>query len=243
MNNATVVDEIADGIFRIATHLDGLGATAGIDVCQFVVVAEEPLIVHTGMRTMFGDVAPAICRVLPVEQLRWLSFSHLEGDECGAMNLLLDVAPHAQVAFGVLGCVATLDDHARRRPVRLDDGETLDLGGRRLRCIATPHIPHNSEAQLLFEEVTGTLFCSDLLAQPGRCEAVTDDLSIVERAVAEPVALASMPPGPAASDTMRRLAALAPTTLAVMHGSSFAGDGATALQVLADRHEAGQFVR
>ena len=43
---------------------------------------------------------------------------------------------------------------------------------------------------------------------------------------------------PNTAPTIRRLAELAPTTIAVMHGSSFAGDGAAALRALADDYEA-----
>jgi hypothetical protein len=42
-----------------------------------------------------------------------------------------------------------------------------------------------------------------------------------------------MPYTPYTDSTLRRLAALDPQTLAVMHGSSFSGDGRTALLDLA----------
>ncbi len=211
MTNATVVEEIADGIYRIAKHLDGFGSATGVDVCQFVVDAEEPLLVHTGMRDMFGDVLAACSRIRAVERFRWLTFSHVEGDECGAINEFLGAATRAHVVFSTVGCAATVDGLAVRRPLRLDDG--------------------------LYEEVTGTLFCSDLLAQAGRTAALTTDLGVVERAEGTHVSLASAPPGPAVPDTLRELAKLEPSTLAVMHGSSLNGEGAAALRLLADHYE------
>lgn len=232
----TTFNEIADGIYRIATHLDGFDAPMGIEFCQFLVNADEPLLVHTGMRQLFPDVAAAIARVVALSRLRWVTFGHVEGDECGAINDLLTVAVHAEVAFGTLGCLATVNDLAIRPPRPLADGETLDLGGRRLRQIPTPHVPHNWEAQVFYEEVTGTLFCGDLLGQAGRVPAVTADLDIVERAMSTAVTLTSASPGPAMAVTLRRLAELEPLTLAVMHGASFCGDGAAALRLLADVH-------
>ena len=243
VTNATVIDEIADGIYRIAKHLDGFGSATGVDVCQFVVDAEEPLLVHTGMRDMFGDVLAACSRIHAIERFRWLTFSHVEGDECGAINEFLGAATRAHVVFSTVGCAATVDGLAVRRPVRLDDGETLDLGGRRIRAIATPHVPHNWEAQLLYEEVTGTLFCSDLLAQAGRTAALTTDLGVVERAAATRVSLASAPPGPAVPDTLRELAKLEPSTLAAMHGSSLNGDGGAAFRLLADHYDGASRLR
>jgi hypothetical protein len=44
--------------------------------------------------------------------------------------------------------------------------------------------------------------------------------------------------GPDLTATLHRLADLAPTTLALMHGSSFTGDGAAQLRALADAYDA-----
>ena len=93
--------------------------------------------------------------VVPVESLRWITFGHVESDECGAMNMWLAAAPDSQVAHGALGCMVSLNDLCDRPPRPLEDGEVIDLGGKRLRQISTPHVPHGWEAQVLFEETTG----------------------------------------------------------------------------------------
>src|SRR5688500_14896426 len=116
----TQLDEIADGIYRLSTLLPNLAPDhVGLTVNQFLVLAEEPLLFHTGPRALFPAVVATLARVLPVPRLRWLSFGHLEADECGAMNLLLAVAPAAEVAFGAEGCRTSLDDMADRPPHRL----------------------------------------------------------------------------------------------------------------------------
>src|SRR6266542_3233275 len=119
----TQLDEIADGIYRIATHLPQLGGPGGLTINQFLLAADEPLLFHTGQRAMFPTVVATIARVLPVPRLRWLSFGHVEADECGAMNLLLAVAPRAEVAFGDLGCRVSVDDLADRSPRPMGPGE------------------------------------------------------------------------------------------------------------------------
>ena len=103
----------------------------------------------------FPAVSEAIARVLPLDSLRWITFGHVEADECGAMNLFLAAAPAAQVAHGALGCMVSLDDLADRPPSPMADGDVLDLGGKRVRHIDTPHVPHGWEARVLFEETTG----------------------------------------------------------------------------------------
>jgi flavorubredoxin len=84
--------------------------------------------------------------------LRWITFGHVESDECGSMNDFLAAAPSAQVAHGVVGCNVSLNEMADRPPRAMVDGEVLDLGGKRVRHLDTPHVPHAWEAWLLYEE-------------------------------------------------------------------------------------------
>ncbi len=193
----TQLDEIASGIFRLSTLVPDIGPT-GFTFNQFLVQADEPLLFHTGPRRMYPSVSEAISRVLPVESLRWITFGHVESDECGAMNLLLAAAPAAQVAHGAIGCMVSLDDLADRAPRPLADGETLDLGGKRVRHIDTPHVPHGWEARVLYEETTGTLLCGDLFTHLGSGPALTED-DIVEPA--------------AAAEDLFRASSLAPSTV------------------------------
>ncbi|WP_280401280.1 MBL fold metallo-hydrolase [Nocardia carnea] len=227
----TRTDEIADGIYRFSTYVPEVGPT-GFTFNQFFVDAEEPLLFHTGMRALFPLVAAAVARIRPVEELRWITFGHVEADECGAMNQFLAAAPRAEVAHGRLGCLVSIDDMADRPPRRLADGEVIELGDRRVRHLDTPHAPHNWEARVLYEETTGVLFCGDLMTQLGDGPALTDTDLVEPATVAEDVFHATSI-GPAVPAALRRLAALRPTTLAVMHGSSYTGDCEQALHDLA----------
>jgi flavorubredoxin len=168
--------------------------------------------------------------------LRWITFGHIESDECGSMNQLLAAAPNAQVAHGALGCMVSLNEMADRPPQAMADGEVLDLGGKRVRHIDTPHVPHGWEARVLFEENTGTLLCGDLFTRLGDGPPVVDDDIVGPAGDAEDLFRATCLT-PDTGPTIRRLAELAPRTLALMHGSSFAGDGASQLRQLADEYD------
>lgn len=235
----TTVDQIADHIYRISTCIPEV-APGGFTFNQFLIEADEPLLYHTGMRALFPAVREAVDRVLPVERLRWIAFAHLEADECGSVNDFLQVAPHAQVAHGALGCMLSLNDHLSRPPHPLADGEVLPLGGatlgRRVLEVATPHVPHNWESHVFYEQETGTLFCGDLLTQLGDGPAVTD-ADLLDAAVAAEDLFHQTSLGPAVPETYRRLADLQPRTLAIMHGSSYRGDGAAQLRAMADVFE------
>ena len=141
-------------------------------------------------------------------------------------------APNSEVAHGALGCFVSLNDLCDRPPRALEEGEVIDLGSKRVRQISTPHVPHGWEAQVLFEETTGTLLCGDLFTQLGRGPAITT-ASLVDAALDAEDMLGTSAPGDAVPLALDRLADLEPRTLAVMHGSSFEGDGGRALRELA----------
>jgi flavorubredoxin len=227
----TTVEEIAAGIFRLSTWISGI-TEHGFTFNQFLLVGEQPFLFHCGMRQLFPLVSQAIGRVVPVEQLRWISFGHVEADECGAVNMLLAAAPNAEVIQGELACMISLNDLCDRPPV-VARSEPLDTGGHRLRFIATPHVPHNWEAGLWFDETTSTLLCGDLLTQAGNPPALTD-ADLVDPAIAAEELFHATGLTTSLTPTLHRLADLNPTTLAVMHGASYAGDGAAQLRGLAD---------
>ncbi len=233
----TRIDEIAPRVYRISTHVAHIAPPAGFTFNQFVVDADEPLLFHCGHRGMFSSISAAVGRLMPLARIRWLAFSHLEADECGAMNEWLASVPQAEVVHGALGCGLSTNDMADRRPRPLEDGEVVDLGTRRVRYLATPHLPHGWDAGLLYEEETRTLLCSDVLAQFGDGPALTGH-DIVEAAIRTDEASGATSLTPTTGATLRRLAGLAPVTLAIMHGSSFTGDGAGALRGFADHFEA-----
>ena len=231
----THVDEIAEHIYRLSTFVPDIGPT-GFTFNQFLVDADEALLFHTGPRGMFPLISTAIATVLPIERLRWITFGHLEADECGAMNLFLAAAPNAQVAHGALGSMVSINDLADRAPRALGPDEVMDLGGRRIRNVETPHVPHGWDAHVLFEETTGTLLCGDLLSQVGQGPALSTGDLLDAAAQAEDM-FGSTCLTPNTAPTIRRLADLEPRTLAIMHGSSYAGDSAKALLALADDYE------
>jgi hypothetical protein len=112
----------------------------------------------------------------------------------------------------------------------------IELGTKRLRQISTPHLPHGWEAQVLFEETTGTLLCGDLFSQVGQAQPLTTG-DVVSSALAAEGMFHATALTPTTGSMLRSLGDLSPTTLAIMHGSSFQGDGKQALYDLAAGYE------
>jgi flavorubredoxin len=232
----TKIAEIAAGIYRLSTWVPEIYPPHGFTFNQFLVAADEPLLFHCGHRKMFPLVSEAVAKLVAVQKLRWITFGHYEPDESGAMNLWLAAAPQAQVAHGAIGCQVILGDAADRAPRPLADGEVIDLGGKRVRHLDTPHVPHGWDARVLYEETTRTLFCGDLFTHEGNGPALVET-PIVEQAIKSDRRSGATCLTPQTALTLRRLARLAPQTLAVMHGSSYRGDCADALNALADDYD------
>jgi flavorubredoxin len=229
----TRISEIADGVYRLSTFTPDVAPPAGFTFNQFLLMAGEPLLFHCGHRGMFDSISGAVKKIMPLEKLRWISFSHFEADECGGMNKWLAVAPRAQVVHGAVACDVSLNDVADRAPRVLEDNEVIDLGGKRVRFLATPHVPHGWDAGMMHEETAGTLLCSDILTHLGDPPPLTES-DLVGPALAAEDMFRTMSVTPQTMATLERLAALTPKTLALMHGSSLKGDCAAALRGLAD---------
>ena len=228
------VDEIAPDLFRISTYIPEID----LQFNQFLVRDDEPLLFHTGMRSLFPLVRDSVATVIDPARIRWIGFSHFEADECGSLNEWLQLAPAAEPVCSTVGALVSVNDFAARPARGMADGEVLTTGKCRFRFIQTPHVPHCWEAGLMFEETEGTLFCSDLFTHAGDVAPVTgSDVVGPFRAglVADmqgPLA-GAYPYTPQTEGTLRRLAELRPKTLALMHGSAFVGDGERALLDLA----------
>lgn len=235
----TRIDEIDDGVYRISTPIPpGPGAPGGFSFNQFLIADEAPLLYHSGPRRLFAATKAAVDSVMPVERLRYISFSHVEADECGALNDFLAAAPQAEPLCGAVAAMVSMNDLADRPPRALGDGETLGLGRRRVRWIATPHLPHAWECGQLFEESKKILFCGDLFTQGGADHPAVTEADILEPSEAFRAPLdyySHARNGPA---LMEKLAATAPGLLACMHGPSWRGDGASLLRALAARLDA-----
>ena len=181
---------------------------------------------------MFAPLRNAVATVIDPTRLRWVGFSHFESDECGGLNEWLALSPRAEPVCSDIGAMVSVNDFAARPARGLADGE------RTFQICRTPHLPHGWDASVLFEETSRTLFCSDLFHQVGDVEARTTE-DVVGRSVAAMRAyqagvLADYAPyTPKTAGLFQKLAALDPTLLAVMHGSSYEGDGARALSDLA----------
>ncbi len=227
-------DEIAPDVHRISIDAPDFD----LEFNHYLIRDDEPMLYHAGMRGMFPVLKEAVAKLIDPRKLRWVGFSHFEVDESGALNEWLEVAPHAQAVSGQIGAIVNLADYANRAPRGLEKGEVLETGKYSFRYHPTPHLPHGWDAGVLFEQTQGTLFVSDLFHHNGQREALTSQ-DVVQRSLEAAKAMQAsplmdyVPYTPNTERLLNELAAFDPKTLAIMHGSSYSGDGGDALRRLA----------
>ncbi|MEM9287445.1 MAG: MBL fold metallo-hydrolase [Pseudomonadota bacterium] len=228
----TTTHEIAPAIFKIRTELpdDGDGFTFN----QFLIRADQPLLMHTGPKALFPLVLEALSALIDPADLKWVIVGHFEDDECGALNLWFDAAPQAQCGCLSLLMQAGLAGFANRQPTVLGETQaTINLGSHRVRLFATPHFTHAWESQTLYEEVTQTLFTGDFGAQIGMPPPI-DAGAAIEVAKKTEALFKSTNVSPLTIQTIRQLQSMPIKTLAIMHGSSINSGVAGALSGLHD---------
>ncbi len=229
--SGTNIHEIAAGIYRINTPV-GVPGAGQFSFNQYLVVDDEPLLFHSGLRRMFPLVREAIAAVMPVERLRYVGLSHFEADECGALNEFLAVAPQAVPLCGQVAALVSVNDYADRTARAMADGEELNLGRHRMRWFDTPHMPHGWECGLMMDMSTRTFFCGDLFTQGGTGEVALTESDILGPSEAFRAPMDYYAHAPNTGAVLERLARENPITLACMHGSAWRGDGAALLREL-----------
>jgi flavorubredoxin len=235
--SGTTIEEIAENIYRISTPVPPSAIPGGFSFNRYLLVDEQPLLFHSGLRQMAGDTLAAVAAVMPVTRLRYVAVSHFEADECGALNQLLAAAPGAVAVAGQIGALVSLMDYADRPPRGLADGEALSLGRHTVEWIDAPHLPHGWDCGYMFDRTSGTLFCGDLFTQGGDANP-----PLTRNDILEPSEAFRVLPGfdyfsytRNARALVGKLAARKPATLACMHGSAWQGDGTALLTALGER--------
>ncbi len=207
------IAEVAPDIYRINIEIP----ESIITYSFFLINDDQPALIETGFRQTFDESLEAVKKLIDVSKLRYIVVPHMEGDESGALNRFLEVAPSAQAVGSPIGVSTNLEDFAIRPPIGMDAGDFLDLGKHKLGFLITPYV-HQWDSMLAYDSVTGTVFTSDLFIQPGAGPAVTDG-DLTEDMLATYKAVGIFPSRAHLDAALDKIEALAPKTLACHHGS------------------------
>ncbi|HXG35833.1 MAG TPA: hypothetical protein VNL15_02580, partial [Dehalococcoidia bacterium] len=146
---------------------------------------------------------------------------HFEGDESGALNKFLSIAPNAQAVCSPIGALTNLADFAIREPLAVDEEQFLDLGQHRLGFLITPYV-HQWDSLLAYDQSSATVFTSDVFIQPGPGPATTDG-ELIEEMLAVYKMVGIFPSREHLDSALNKIEALSPKVLACHHGSVVTG--------------------
>lgn len=147
-----------------SAEIPGLGI---LPVNAFVLHAQEPMLVDTGMPTSRAEFLSALWAEVEPADLRWVFLTHPDRDHTGAIMEVLTAAPQARlvttfIGLGILGIDFPITPD---RVYLLNPGQSLDLGDRRIECFRPPVF--DSPATTGFVDTsTGTMFSSDCFGAP-----------------------------------------------------------------------------
>jgi flavorubredoxin len=230
--SGTNLHEIAAGIYRINTPV-ALPDGSIFNFNQYLIADDEPLLFHTGPKRMFPLVAEAIGKVVPLERLAYVAFSHYEADECGSMNDFLAAAPRAVAVAGQVAVMVSVADVAIRAPRAMADSEVLRTGRRAFKWLDAPHVPHQWENGFMMELESKTMLSGDLFTMGESIGGAITERDILGPSEAFRQQMDYYAHAPQTAATLEKLARENPTTLACMHGSAWRGDGAALIRALA----------
>ncbi len=156
-----------------------------LPVNTFVLHAEQPLVVDTGLSTPDKDFVTELAEVIDPADVRWVWITHPDRDHTGGLWSLLEAAPNARLVTTFLGVGIMSTEWAvpLDRVYLLNPGQRLDLGDRTVTGYRPPLFDNPATVGLL-DDKTGALFASDCfggpmgsadLAMGGDVRAVSDE--------------------------------------------------------------------
>jgi len=147
----------------------GLGGVPPLflPVNAFVLHAEQPVVIDSGLSTVDKDFVADLVEVLNPADVRWIWITHPDRDHTGGLWKLLQAAPKARLVttFLGLGIMTSEWEIPLDRVFLLNPGQALDVGDRRLHCFRPPLFDNPSTTGFL-DDRSGALFSSDCFGAP-----------------------------------------------------------------------------
>lgn len=138
-----------------------------IPVNAFVLHAEQPVVVDTGLGLPDRDFLNTLGSVIDPADVRWIWLTHPDRDHTGGLFALLDAAPGARVVTTFLGAGAMSTEHPlpMDRVYFLNPGQSLDVGDRELHAFRPP-LFDNPATVGFYDDRSRTCFSSDCFGGP-----------------------------------------------------------------------------
>ena len=139
--------------------LPGIGV---LPVNGYVLLAEEPVLIDTGMASDGEDFVDALSSIIDPTALRWVWLTHDDADHTGSIERVFQLAPQARLVTHGLSALrmSTWWPVPFERVHAIRVGDRLPVGDRTLRAVPPPLYDSPMSTGLL-DEATGALFSVD----------------------------------------------------------------------------------
>lgn len=137
---------------------------------QYLLLEEEPLLVHTGNMQQAEALIPQLKEVLNGRELKYIFISHFESDECGGLSIILKHFPEAKPICSLVTARQLTGFGIAKDVIVKSSGDKLTSSGYELEFISYPSEMHLWEGLLLVESKQGIFFSSDLVFSNGEAD-------------------------------------------------------------------------
>jgi flavorubredoxin len=158
---------VAPDTFLVHDHQGEGTAPVSVALNTMVIRGAEPVVVDTGMAENTEQYLADVFSLVEPEDIRWVLISHDDVDHTGALNALMDLAPHATLVIDWF-MHERMGASLRVPPSRwrwLRDGDGLDVGDRTLQLVRPP-VFDSPTTRGVFDPTTGVYWGSDAFASP-----------------------------------------------------------------------------
>lgn len=146
-------------VFPANLSLPGLGV---LPINAYLLMAEEPVLIDTGIGVDTDDFVEAVGSVVDLKELKWVWLTHDDADHTGSIGRVMELAPNARLVTHALSALRM----ATWWPVPLDRvhairfGDQIHVGDRTLTAVAPPLFDNPTSTGVL-DGSTGAFFSVD----------------------------------------------------------------------------------
>lgn len=146
-------------VFPANLSLPGVGV---LPVNAYLLMAEEPVLIDTGIGLDTEDFLTAVSSFLPLEQLKWVWLTHDDADHTGSIQQVMELAPNATLVTHAMSALrmSTWWPVPLERVHAIRFGDEIHVGDRTLTAIAPPLFDNPMSTGAL-DQSTGALFTVD----------------------------------------------------------------------------------
>jgi flavorubredoxin len=152
----------------------GLGAPLSVYLNSMVIAGAEPAIIDTGSLNNRGQWLEDVFGIIDPADVRWVFLSHDDADHTGNLVPVMEACPNATLvcSWALVERFSNAFGFPLGRCRWLNDGETIDLGDRRIVAVRPP-VYDSPATRGFLDQRSGIYWGVDAFATPCPADPVT----------------------------------------------------------------------